>query len=614
MKKTLFVLLISIVVSSVAWAEDIYFETDFSRGISSSFTVKDYDENPTMSGLSNCDFTGGSWSAALIDKNNPAAVSSSYTTYDYSIEDWLILPSINIKSSLAVLAWDGMSVHYDFREDYKVLISESGKEASDFVEVYSVTDEDYFARRHAVSLAEYEGKDIYIAFVHTGQDGFILAIDNIKVGEWSNEYALVNLTDVSAQTGSEVEIHGYIRNLSSTDWYNPTLVVNDEETPYYGKDGDPIPPTMWESGKEVPFSFTVTIPEDGIFHYSLKANDWVFNDSIFCSAFAHNVVVEKFTGTWCNSCPKGTVNMHKFEQRYRNRIITIEGHCADIMQDYHYATGLNMFNSNLPSFVYDRVIGYKSQSADDDGNLAKVMAKAVTAEIIPDVAYTADGRLEVNSVVRFSQDYENSNDRYRVGYAIVENVVHVENDAYVQANSCQQASNREYYFLPSYIPAKLTYYHDVARGDSTAFEGVPLSLPNETLTAGVDYQVSYTMDIPTSILDKKNISVVAFILNTRTHEILNASRVSTEEIDWSSNVVTMMPEKATYRYIANEGLVSVSGIDVRATVKVYAVDGSLLGMSVGNNVVLVDAGEYRGVAIVTVETAQDVECRKIIIK
>ncbi len=614
MKKLFSILLISSVACSTALADNVYFEADFSRGLPSGTIVKDYDENPTMSGVSNVDFTKGSWSTALVEKGNPAAVSSSYTTYDYPVDDWMILPSVHVNSVEDVLAWDGISLHYDYREDYKVLISETGTDTDDFVEVYSVTDEDYFPRRHAISLANYVGKDIYVAFVHTGQDGFILAIDNIKIGEWMGEYALVNDTDVSAQGGSEVQIKGSIRNLSSATWFNPTLVIDGVETPYYGQDDEVIPPVMWEAGEEIAFSFTVTVPEDTIFKYTIKADDWTVTDSIFCSDFAHNLLVEKFTGTWCNGCPEGSITLHKLQQRYRNRIISVEGHVNDLMQDYYYATGLNRFSSNLPSLIYDRKVGFVSQSAQDDGFAAKVMAKDVSAEVVPSVKYLKDDKLEINSIVRFSQEYDNSKDRYRVGYAVVEDVVHVENEGYNQANNCQRISCREYYYLPSSIPSKRMYYHNIARGDSTAFDGVALSLPNESLTSGIDYETTYTMDIPSSVIDKKNISVVVFVINTRSHEVMNAARVAGEDFDWSNNVITVKPEASNYRYVVEQNCVVVSDVDAHALVKLYATDGRLLGTAVGSRVVAVDAHDYRGVAIVTVETAQGVQRNKVIIK
>jgi len=176
-------------------SSDVYFEADFEKGIPRDFTVLDRDENPSKIGVSNIDLTGGSWTTAYYAKGHRAAMSSAYCTYDYGVDDWLILPQINIKDFEAILTWEAMSVHYDFREDYKVMISESGTKPSDFVEVYSVTAEDYYARRHAISLEQYYGKDIYVAFVHTGCDKFLLAIDNIKVGVWENEHMLINNTD-----------------------------------------------------------------------------------------------------------------------------------------------------------------------------------------------------------------------------------------------------------------------------------------------------------------------------------------------------------------------------------------------------------------------------------
>ncbi len=609
MKKIFSILLISAVAYSTAQAE-VYFEADFSRGLPSGTIVKDYDENPTMNGMSNVDFTKGSWSTALVEKNNPAAVSSSYTTYDYPVDDWMILPAIHVKSANDVLAWDGISLHYDYREDYKVLISDNGTDADDFVEVYSVTDEDYFPRRHAISLADYEGKDIYIAFVHTGQDGFILAIDNIKIGEWYGEYALVNNTDVSAQVGTDVIVKASVVNLSSPHNFAVEVHVGDDVIAIANEN------RIFQPGDACSFEDKFVATDKGVLKYSIVVNEfpWSATDSIFCSDFAHNLLVEKFTGTWCNACPEGTITLHKLQHRYRNRIISVEGHINDLLQNTDYATGLHRFSSNLPSLIYDRKLGYVSQSAQDDGLAAKVMAKDVFAEIVPTVKYLNDDKMEINCTVRFSQEYENSNDRYRVGYAVVENVVNIDSEGYSQANNCQYISCREYYYLPSNIPGKRMYYHNIARGDNTAFDGVALSLPSETLVPDVDYTTTYTMELPTSVLDKKNISIIAFVLNTRSHEVLNCARVTSDEFDWSNDVTPAMSGAASYSYIVDDGCVVVSNIDTHAVVKVYATDGRLLDTAMGSRVVAANARNYRGVAVVTVETAQGVERRKVIIK
>ena len=630
MKNLFTVLFLSMVISVPVMADEIYFEENFEKAISSKYTLLDRDENPTKSGISHIDLSKGSWSTAQYDKGCSAAMSSALCTYDYPVDDWMILPQINIKSPGAVLAWDAFSVHYDFRENYKVMISESGKNTSDFVEVYSVVEEDYYVRRHVVSLADYEGKDIYIAFVHQDQNKYLLGIDNIKVGEFTGDYAFTNTTDVTAKGGQNITISGIIRNMSSSDYFEPVVKVGDVEYTWTGT----VMPTIWEVGEEVPFSFSVPAPEEGTVDYTVGVKYsrnssemvWSTTDTVYCSAFPRNILVEKFTGTWCNNCPEGTITLRKYEQRLRDHIITVEGHCAmgtsEPMADAIYHQGLAYWIHNLPGMIYDRRLGLISQQAKEDGYIYQALRKPVTAEIVPTVKWTKDGSFAVNSVVRFAQEYNNESDRYRVGYIVSENVVHQpDNSKYAQSNSCQYPQFREYYFLPSSIPASLAFFHNVGRGDASSFEGVPASLPNETLVAYTDYQVEDTVAMPTTPLfddsyqfDPKNISITAVLIYTRDKSIMAACRVNTEDIDWSAMVEDNLQDAVDCHVKAVDGKVYVTNFDGYATVRVYAVDGRLLAQSQGAVVVEADAAQYTGVAIVSVETATGVVNKKILIK
>lgn len=629
MKKLFSVLFLSVAISIPVMADDVYFEETFEKGISSKYTLLDRDENPTKSGISRIDLSKGSWATGQYDKGCTAAMSSAFCSYDYPVEDWMILPQINIKSAAAVLAWDAMSVHYDFRESYKVMISTGSNTTADFVEVYSVEEEDYFVRRHIVSLADYEGKNIYIAFVHTGKDKFLLGIDNIKVGEFCNEYMLINHTDVSATGGEDIEVCGAIRNMGSEDYFEPVVMVGDEVYSWTGE----VEPVLWKPGEDVQFSFSVPTPEEGTLDYKVGVKKsrngeviWSVSDTVYCSAFPHNILVEKFTGTWCNNCPEGSIMLHKYEQRFRNRIIMVEGHCAsganEPMADAIYHNGLAYWVHNLPGMVYDRRVGMVSQTAKDDGNIYKAMRKPVTAEIVPEVKYTKDGKFEIKSTVRFSQEYDNTTDRYRVGYIISENVVHQPtNSKYAQSNSCQTASCREYNFLPSTVPATLTFFHNVGRGSESAFEGVPVSFPNDTLATYTDYEVVDTIAMPSTplfddayVYDVKNISITAVVIFTRDKSLLAACRVNTEDIDWTAAVENNVQDVVRYNVQATDGKVYVSNIDGRATVRVYAVDGRLIAQAYDAGVVVADTGNYAGVAIVSIETVDGVANKKILIK
>lgn len=623
MKKILPILLLSGACCFTAFADDIYFSTDFESGLPAGITLLDRDENPNKSGLGKIDLTGGTWTLNLVlEKQQHAMLSSAYCTYNYSVDDWMILPSINVKSQNAVLAWDAFSVHYDFRENYKIMISQGSNNPSDFVEVYSVKEEEYFARRHAISLADYVGKDIYIAFVHTGKNKFLLGIDNIKVGEFTGDYALYNNTDVSAVGGTELfEVCGALRNLSSYHTYCPVLIVGEEEHVNMINCCDA------QVGEDLPFSFRIPLPEEGKLEYTFVVKNgtgeivWSESDAVYCSAFPRNILVEEFTGTWCNNCPQGTVTLHKFEHKLRNRIIPVVGHSyPDPMYNDTYHNGLNYFLANVPSMIYDRQNSYKSQTADEDGNIYKVMEMPVKAQIESSVKYTDDQKFEVTSTVRVAEEIDNTSGDYRVGYIITENVVHSDAKEYAQANAAQFVQNREYYFLPSAIPAEMMYYHDVARGTGSAFEGVVNSLPAEFLTPGIDYQVVDTVELPTVgdpnnyQIDPRNISITTVVLRNRTRGVLNSYRVHNDDFDWSSGVESAIQEQSTVSVKTVGDNVLVEGFEGRATVCLYGMDGRIIDTATGASQVVVNAGAYRGVAIVAVESAAGSTFNKILIK
>lgn len=623
MKNLLSVLLFSSLFCLTAFADNLYFSTDFESGIPKGITFLDRDENPSKSGLKNIDLTGGSWTINLIhNKDNHAILSSAYCSYDYEVEDWMILPQIKVENASAVLSWDAYSVYYDLREEYKVMISDGGNKPADFVEVYSVTEEEYFPRRRAISLADYEGKDIYIAFVHTGKDKFLLGVDNIKVGEISGDYALVNATDVTTTGGEELLVHGVVRNLSNKHGFNPVLIADGVEY----KNEEAIASAECETDAEVPFSFTIPTPEEGKLEYTIavKAGDeivWSDKDVVYCSAFPHNVLVEEFTGTWCNGCPAGTVSMHKYEHRLRNNIIPVIGHSyPDVMYNNTFHNGLVYWLVNLPSMIYDRRDSFKSLSAQDDGNLEELMGLPVTTQIVSSVRYTSDQKFEVTSTVRFSTEVDNAKGDYRVGYIITEDIVHVEATEYNQSNNVQLVSNNEYYFLPSEIPAKMMYYHDVARGTESAFLGVENSLPAETLMPGVDYQVVDTIEIPAVNdpnnykIDPRNISITTVALRNRSRMALNACRVRNSEFDWTENVEAALQEQLPVQVTVVGNNVVVEGVDGRVSVVLYGVDGRIIDTANGVSQVIADAAHYQGVAIVAVETAAGKTFRKVLIK
>ncbi len=600
----------------VVLAQDIYLQEAFEKGIPSGFTVWDKDENPTQAGLQKVSFASGSWSSALIgSSSNRSAVSSSYSTYNYPVEDWLITPQVHIASAAVCLRWDAKSVHYDLRDGYKVMISEGGMKPSDFVELFSIDEEDYFWKTRILSLAKYEGKDVYIAFVHNSVQRFMLAIDNLTVGELSAPvYGAVNNTPVSAKGGGNVGICGSICNLSSLHSFYPVCVADGVLYEYdYGE----FPSFLHQPGDTVDFNFNVPTPAEGKLVYKVGAcceadTSWLITDTVYCSAFARKLLVEEYTATWCTSCPEGTQMMHEYEHRLRDCIIPVVAHndFNDVMGDANYSAGMNYWLPAFPSFLYDRYT--KSQSASYDGHIYEALSRPVQAEIEITDANVVDGKVNIKTIARFAETLDNSSDLYRMAYIVTENVVHRDTSTYKQSNNCTLPKNGEYYFFPSSVPPSLMFYHDVARGISTAFTGVPQLLPQESLAEGVDYPVDYQFDMPSSVIDPHNVSVTAVIVTTKSRALLAACRAT--DLNYSGNVPESLRNNGCPCSVsADNGSVVVDLNEGQAEVCVYAVDGRLVARMKGTGMLRIPVGSYKGVAIVAVLSETGNSYRKIVI-
>lgn len=600
-----------------AIAQEIYLQTDFQGGIPSDYMILDRDENPTKAGLRNITFSNGSWVASVVDsEDDQAAVSSSFSTYDYPVEDWLITPSIHIASDAACLRWQARSVHHDFRDGYAVMISVDGTSPADFVELFRIEEEDYYERVRALPLNDYVGKDVHIAFVHNSTKRFMLAIDDIAVGELAPAYVVDNCTPVSVAGGDVATVEGEICNVGSPHAFH--AVCKADGVVYLPESQQDVD---YAAGESQPYRFVIPTPAEGKVAYSVgvpQASDtlWIVTDTIYCSAFERRMLVEEYTARWCTSCPDGIMMMHDFEQRFRGSIIPVVAHnnYNDPMGDDDYSAGMGYWLFNMPSFMYDRVSMLKSQEARADGNIYRAFSRPVEAEInLYRVAMTVEGRLHAQATVRFAHEFDNTEDRYRVAFIVTENSLCVDSTTYSQANGATMPSDAEFYFLPVNIPGEYMQYAHVARGLSDAFTGVPALLPAASLWPDEEYQVEYFFEIPASVKNVQNISVTAVVIDSDSREVLNAHRA--DSIDFSGAVGAVCDDLGmSYRIISDtDGIIVQLANNTMALARLYSLDGRLLSQTQGKGQLHLVVAEAHGVYVLVIQDNTGFTCNKILI-
>lgn len=161
-------------------AQEVVFFEDFGGGIPTDFTLIDVD------GLTPADpvsFISEAWVADADEEGDSIAISTSWYDPAGTADDWLITPQISVPATGEfVLQWNARSFDPSFRDGYQVLISVGAAEIPDFTDVvFSVDQEIASWTTRSVSLQDYSGQDIFIAFRNNSSDQFLLAVDDISV-------------------------------------------------------------------------------------------------------------------------------------------------------------------------------------------------------------------------------------------------------------------------------------------------------------------------------------------------------------------------------------------------------------------------------------------------
>lgn len=607
----------ALAVSSVAMAQQtVYLSDNFDDGIPAGYTTLDRDENPVASSLYKGITVGGSWVANEIERaGNQAAFSFSRGTFDFAQDNWLITPAITIGDGAdAYLRWTAKSVYFDYPEDYKVMIAVGSNTVADFKEVFSVSGESYSWKTHSLSLADYAGQTIYVAFVCTSKDKYILAIDDVFVGiPDGHSYDVKNTSSRFCGDVATAPVSGTIRNIGrkaeitsincNAGGASMTMEPGQGELPAEGTVG---------------YSFDIPITPHSVNRYSISLGyadgtcDTIYSDSIVSSYFKRTLLLDEGTGNWCNQCTDMIPYVTKVKERMGSDLIAVSAHLGydplicDGYRDVSY------WLQSLPSIIYNRDRNYStSDRYHTDGYLEEVMLLPTTAMVTAtaDVSGTA---VSVNAKVQFAEDLDNSLDDYRVGFAIIDN--EYSQGGMAQSNNSTTFSAGEYKYLPVVIPGEIMRYHDVPIEGSTAIDGISNCLPAE-IKAGTTYDVDYELTIPEDrVFGNDSLSLVAFVIRHPLRTVLNATRcdfmVSTgiaEAVAGGSDVAVEAAADGTISVTLPAG---ASG----AAVSVYGLDGRLVkSVSAGGASARVDCGGLKGCYLVRVSASGKTVVKKIVL-
>ncbi len=573
-------------------AVEVCLDVDFAQGIPTDFTLINVDgSEPDTEYFDEYVVTPrATWFAAKCMSNSKAAISiSRRLDSEIATDNWMITNKFTVPSADVYVRWRAYSVLQTLPESYEV-VAFTQDDRSDAQVLASIDAETYDWTTHLHSLTEYAGKEIYLAFRHTSTNRYMLVVDDLYVGELSEP--LLEATNTSRHFFSDDEdagiatLTGTLRNYGSAITISEMrLVLANGEDSYTMECNCKL-----EANDELSFEFSLPIAQNDKAYdytvYAVNAADAsqieVCGDYFVGSDYKRIMLIEEFTGIWCNTCTWAMPYVHDMQKLYGDEIALVNVHVyggsevADPMYNPIYHTYMKVYN--VPSMFFDRDrdsnIGDHTGCKNYNSYIRKHAERAVRAKIESTAEWTAEDNIKITSTVQFADDIDNSDKRYRVGYIIRER--YVQDDNYYQRNNASLPTMREYSFLPSYVPGDVMLYDYVARGgeDETTFDalgmrsGIVGNVP-QTIVGKTDYSVESTVVPPLTIRNRDNIEIVAVLFHNE--DVVNCCQIN--DISGSSGVETVIGSEEIFVSHSGNALTLIFPADAPYSATVYSVDG-----------------------------------------
>lgn len=533
----------------VAQENITYYFCDFSEGIPTEVQTFDIDNQTLHYTMIQAGFKQGlGWIAKKEEKNANRYAASACRYKDiegselYPSDDWLITPPVWIRSDDACLTWQGVSFSQQTSSAaaYKVIVSAEAETPGEFTEdpIFETEAESVNVwTEHSVSLSEFAGQRVRIAFVSCGTEGEILGIDDIRISGskgicdlkvdapryifGSNTLTMdIVLEACSEERITDVEIHCVCNGKEK-------IVKSEGLSLSYGESTD----------------FDIILPVDVGYGETLDYEVWALVNSVIttdpiamqvCALMFEphkNIAVEEGTGMWCTYCPSGIVAMDILEEKYPDRFIGLALHYNDPLGVDEYFNDLT-FTNGIPSGWINRK-HYSSpmvEVSDESGSYYTTLEggfethfiEEMQIPAIADVVLSSDivgSTVEANSNVRFATDIDGAN--YQIAYVVTEN--DVMGDGYYQVNGYSGSS-----VAMGGFESKPEVIHDmefqhVVRAIYDSWQGVTNSVP-EYIKGGEIYTHSFSFQLPQSVTSIDNTEIIALLIDLTTGEIVNSAK------------------------------------------------------------------------------------------
>lgn len=510
-------------------------------------TVADLDGQEILSTDYRVGGTDAGWTVVSVLGGTYAAVSPSHTRTDMPQSNMLSCPRLTLTGTRPMLRWKARSIHPYLPDAYRVLVQEEG--ASQPEVALEVAAENGQWTTRAVDLTPWLGKSVTISFECVSVNKYMLAIDDIKVGDPQETSYIAHATngefaglawDFPGSDSGTARLSGTVANMGKPLAGGKLVLLSG------GAASGTVPlPDLFACGEEVTYEFDLPISLDHTTDYTIAVEDasgnrtTVLESRVRASHFARTHVATEYTGLWCNNCPAAGIGLEDLEYRFGRQLIKLVGHIQtannDPMEcaDYRAETYAGKYFS-VPRMVFNH---NRDTNAADCSKFSLVCDETTPVDIEICEYSIEGGKLTAKAAVTWASDLDNSSDRYRIGYVLTHDVVTpLPVDGYNQSNSTTSVKSDRYYYLPTRIKSDLSPNVCTVAWGKNSGQGWEKSLPKRLTgmkTVGADILVELDPaadpEAPASLTDLTKARLVAYVIDTQTGAMLNACYQNLDE-------------------------------------------------------------------------------------
>lgn len=583
-----------------------------------------------------------------------AASTSIYNPTGKS-DDWMSIPRLSIENADYYLSFDVQSYYKSKADRLKVLVLEDDAVYSNFTtELYEKfkangkvlydeqltpgeSEEDLTGDWTHVekSLAEYAGKNIYIAFVNENENQSMIFLDNLKVYYKGDFNFAPNVK--STQVNKESTNVGVIVKVTSDKTYNTINATLTSEDGSFKSTYTDTPSKPITSAENYSFTFPdklpLTIGAQNKYTISIDLGGSVYSQTNTISNLAFettkHVVIEESTGQQCPNCPQGVLAIENLEKLYGEQVIPIAIHSSIIGTDqfayenYNTYFGItaqpmgliNRIDTLYAPMYVDGDGLYHFESPEGNNTFYDVAQREFENYAIADVSIdkaiydSSSKNIQVTGNVNYALNMNSLN--HNIAFVVLEDGLTgpQKNNLYVSDQPIFGDFGKGGKYGSS---VAVVTFNDVARkvpNDNFAGESgfIPVSV-----TAGQPVAFNKVFSLPENVSNWDNAKVVVMLIDANTERVLNAARLKFAAGTAGINDATVSENGITIS--GENGSISVNGgSDLNVTV--YDVSGSVISNANSTSgAVKVSTGGKNGLFIVKATSDGVSVVKKVIVK